>query len=92
MGNDVDHRSADGSDLVLASIRDFLKSSSALSHGQEITLETPLLEGGGLDSLTILQLVMFLNDSMKIEVKDEDFVPENFRNVGSLVRFVLAKR
>jgi acyl carrier protein len=92
MCNDVDHRSAGDPDLVLASIREFLKTSSGLTGADDVTLETPLLEGGGLDSLTILQLVTFLNDSMKIEVNDEDFVPENFKNVGSLVRFVLGKR
>jgi acyl carrier protein len=92
MGNDmVDPRSTAEADLVLTSIKEFLKTSSALPNADDVTLETPLLEGG-LDSLTILELVTFLTSKMNVEVNDEDFVPENFEKVSNLVRFVISKR
>ena len=53
---------------------------------------TPLLEGGNLDSLGILQLMMFLGESYGIEIADEDFVAENFETVESLTRFVVEKK
>jgi acyl carrier protein len=79
-------------DAVFAAIRDFLASTSTSVRAQDVTVDTPVLEGGALDSLGILQLMMLLSDKMQIEVTDEDFVPENFKTVGSLVRFVMAKR
>jgi acyl carrier protein len=54
--------------------------------------ETDLIEHGVIDSLTILKLVTFLEESCGIAVHDEDIVPENFKNVNSLVRFVEQKR
>src|SRR5262245_35228662 len=79
-------------DAGFAMIRDFLSSYSPAIRAQDIRSETPILEGGALDSLGILQLMMFLSDRMQIEVTDEDFVLDNFNTVGSLVRFVIAKR
>lgn len=77
---------------VLALISDFLAKTSPTLPAGGVCAQTPLLEGGTLDSLGILQLVMFLGDRMQIEVTDEDFVPENFQTVGSLVHFVVGKR
>lgn len=77
---------------VLALICDFLSKTSSIPVAGGIGPDTPLLEGGALDSLGILQLMMFLGDQLQIEVTDEDFIPENFKTVGSLVRFVVDKR
>jgi acyl carrier protein len=77
---------------VLGRIRNFLETNNANLAGRPIDETTPLLAGGALDSLGILQLTMFMADQMDIEVADEDFVPENFDTVGALVRFVLTKR
>ena len=40
--------------------------------------ETSLLEGGILDSLSLLRLVIFLEEQFKISVGDADLLPENF--------------
>ena len=74
------------------SIKEFLAGSTALGGDDEIRREMQLLESGILDSLGILQLVTFLNDSLGIEVDDEDFVTENFETIGSLARFVARKQ
>lgn len=77
---------------VLSSVRDYLVSANAVPAGAIVTDETPLLAGGGLDSLGIVQLVVFLSESFGIEVSDEDFVPENFETVGHLVGYVARRR
>lgn len=77
---------------VFEAIREFLNRTSALAAEQEITLDTPLLEGGALDSLGIMQLVVFVGEEFGIEVTDEDFAPENFETVGTLVAFANAKK
>lgn len=43
---------------------------------------------GGLDSLGIVQLSVFVGDEFGIGLEDEDFVAENFETVGSLARLV----
>jgi acyl carrier protein len=77
---------------ALEAIRGFLASTAPQAFGGKVDESTQLLANGALDSLGILQLTMFLGDELKIEVTDEDFVPENLETVGSLVQFVLRKQ
>ncbi len=61
------------------------------SLSQNLTAETPLLGSGLLDSLGILQFTMFLTDSLGVEISDEDFTPDNFATIGSVVALVERK-
>ena len=92
VATDIQTRSSDGEGEVFAAIKEFLRGSTTLGGGTEISEDTLLLESGILDSLGILQLMTFLSDTMGIEISDEDFVAENFRTVGSLARFVSKKQ
>ena len=77
---------------VLEAIRSFLSRSSSGLGSREIGRETPILVDGLIDSIGILELMTFLADELDIQVTDEDFTPENFETVSSLVRLVIAKR
>ncbi len=76
---------------ILTEIKEFL-AKTASAQLSEIDSDTSLLNSGVLDSLAILELMTFLSDKMRVELEDEDFVPENLETVGSLVRFVVQKR
>lgn len=54
--------------------------------------ETPLLAGGAIDSLGILELMTFLGERFDIEIEDGDFDGETFASLASLVRFVLERK
>jgi acyl carrier protein len=47
-----------------------------------------LLSAGILDSLGILQLVAFVEESFKIQIPDEDVVFENFQSIESLDNYL----
>lgn len=53
--------------------------------------ETPLLEDGVLDSLSLLQLVVFLEERFKITVDDADLLPENFASVNTICAYLRAR-
>jgi acyl carrier protein len=53
--------------------------------------ETLLLEEGILDSLGLLQLVVFLEERFGIPVNETDLVPENFASVGTICAFLRAR-
>ena len=46
------------------------------------------LEEGIVDSTGVLELVMFVEETFGVSVKDEDIVPENFDSVAQLARYV----
>jgi acyl carrier protein len=45
---------------------------------------TSLLETGILDSLSLLRLVLFIQERLGIAVDDTDLVPENFDSVDAI--------
>jgi acyl carrier protein len=53
--------------------------------------DASLLEEGIVDSTGVLNLVMFIEETFGIEVKDEELVPENLDSVDKLVAFVERK-
>jgi acyl carrier protein len=45
-----------------------------------------------VNSLTMLQLVAFVENRFAIEVRPIDFAPQNFSSVAAIARFVAARR
>lgn len=56
------------------------------------TDDTLLLEGGAIDSLGFLELMVFLGESFGIVLDDEHFTPENLGTPADLIAFVLRER
>ncbi len=52
----------------------------------------PLLEGGLIDSLGILDVVTFLEKQFGVALSREDLSPENFATVRSIAEFVSQKK
>ena len=51
-----------------------------------------LLEGGVIDSGSVITLVGFLEDRFGIQVRDEDLFAENFATVERIAAFVMKRR
>lgn len=65
--------------------------AEALSD-EELTDESPLLESGILDSLAIVKLLTFLEESFGVEITDDEFDPDNFESVAAIAELVAAKK
>jgi acyl carrier protein len=50
-----------------------------------------LLESGIIDSLSLLRLVVFLEERFGITVGDEDLLPENFASVETICAYLRAR-
>jgi acyl carrier protein len=53
--------------------------------------DTSLLETGILDSLSLLRLVVFLEERFGIGVGDTDLRPDNFASVNAICAYVRAR-
>ena len=77
---------------ILQDIEKFLLTEIAGDLGkQSLDPDEDLLEQRIIDSMGILKLVVFLEETHGIKVMDEDVVPENFQSLNSIVRFVERK-
>jgi acyl carrier protein len=54
--------------------------------------ETSLLESGILDSLSLLQLVVFLEGHFGITVGDADLLPEHFGSVNTICAYLRTRQ
>lgn len=53
--------------------------------------DTSLLETGVLDSLSLLRLVVFLEERFEITMGDADLLPENFASVNAICAYLRAR-
>ena len=75
----------------IAEIRQFIFQQYPLARKRTLENTDPLLERGILDSLGILDLVAFIEETFSIKVSDEDLVPENFQTIDQIAAFVRSK-
>jgi acyl carrier protein len=54
-------------------------------------LDASFLENGIIDSMNVLELVMFVEEKFGVQVADNEIIPENFDSVSKLAAFILRK-
>lgn len=77
---------------VRAVVGAYLRDRFPALAGKPLEDATPLLTGGAIDSLGILDLTAFLGERLGIQIGDEDFEPGNFETFGCLIAFVERRR
>jgi acyl carrier protein len=58
----------------------------------EIKPDSSLISSGLLDSLTLLQLISFIEERFEIKVSDLEMVPDNFQTINAMKAFILKKK
>jgi acyl carrier protein len=57
----------------------------------EYSDDDSLIENGIIDSLAVLELVLFAQETFGITVEDQEITPDNFDSVANLSNFVRGK-
>ena len=74
---------------VRAAVKEFVVESFLFGSSDDSLGDTDsFLESGIIDSTGILELVSFVEESFKIEVKDEELIPDNFDSIQKLVAYI----
>jgi acyl carrier protein len=80
-----------GTEKRSAEIRSYIVKQFPVARKESLKDETQLLTSGIVDSLGMLDLVRFLEDTYSIQISDEELTPENFASIRSLSSFVESK-
>jgi acyl carrier protein len=64
-----------------------LFSNNGYPHADDASF----LEEGIIDSMGIMELVMFVDETFGINVEDEELVPDNFDSVSRLAAYIRRK-
>lgn len=57
----------------------------------KLGLDEALIDKGLLDSVGVLQLVVFIEEKFDVTIEDDEVVPENFETVRTIGRYVRQK-
>ena len=73
-------------------IKKFIQSE-ILNDGQSANLADtdPLIESAVIDSLGIMKLLAFLEETFKIHISDQELIPENFETIHGISLLVQKK-
>lgn len=73
-------------------INDYISREIVADPAQlPLSNDTPLVEDGILDSLSLLQLVVFLKERFDVTVNEADLLPENFTSVNTICAYLRAQ-
>jgi acyl carrier protein len=73
-------------------IRTYITENMLFSDdGYPYTDSASFLEEGIVDSMGIMELVMFVEENFDVTVEDEELVPDNFDSVSKLAAYICAK-
>ena len=53
-----------------------------------LSLDSDLFEGGFVDSLFALEIVVYLEDTFRVKIKNRDITEENFRTIDNIAALV----
>jgi acyl carrier protein len=73
-------------------IRSFIAEKFPAARKRALSDEAPLLESGIIDSLGVLDVVGFLEETFEIKIEDDELTPDNFGSIHLLGSFVEQKR
>jgi acyl carrier protein len=72
--------------IIIADIRKFIETN-ILAAGIKLEEETNL-KNAGVDSFSIVEIILFIERSYSIAIPDDQLMPENFKTLRSLARLV----
>ena len=77
---------------VEETIRTFIAEEILFSgNGYGYPDDASFLEEGIVDSMGIMELVMFVEETFAVTVDDEELVPDNFDSVSKLAAYIRRK-
>jgi acyl carrier protein len=72
--------------IIIADIKGFIEIN-ILARNIKLDADT-ILQNAGIDSFSIIEILVFIQDKYKMLVPDDQLVPENFKTLASLARLV----
>jgi acyl carrier protein len=77
---------------ITQTIRRFLTERAWLTDDAEVSESDSLLEKGVIDSVAMVELVSFIEQTFEIRIHDEELMPENFDSLVAMGAFITSKR
>ena len=77
---------------VEESVRQLMIERAWLEQQDSVSDTDSLVDHGVIDSLTMMELIGFLERTYGIQVTDDELIPENFETLSAIASYVGQKR
>ena len=77
--------------IAMDEVREFIIENFLFGDRERFEPALSFLETGVIDSTGMLELVGFLESRYKIQIKDDEFVPEHLDSLDNIERFLRRK-
>jgi acyl carrier protein len=78
--------------MIKEKIRNYIAENILFSsNGFPYTDNTSFLDNGIIDSMNVLELVVFIEESFGITVEDSDLTPDNFDSIDRMADYIQLK-
>jgi acyl carrier protein len=77
---------------IKAQVKSYIVENLLFGQGDALTDDASLVAQGVLDSTGVLELVMYLEKTFAIAIRDEELLPENLDSLNAIARFVQTKQ
>ena len=74
--------------IIQDALCDFIVKQFPAFHGKDLDIDASLLEAGVIDSMGVLEIVMFIENELQVVLSDDQMVAENFGSVRALTQLV----
>ncbi|MDN5848815.1 MAG: acyl carrier protein [Nitrococcus sp.] len=80
-------------EALRAKIRDFiLENFLFTTDTAAVSLDNSLLDRGVVDSTSMIEIIMFAEEQLRVNGAAAEMIPENLDSVNKIARFVECKR
>ena len=87
MSNNTDMNS------IRQTLRSFILENYLFTDDQSALVDdSSFLDNGVLDSMGILELIDYLDESFAIKVEGDELIPDNLDSINNLMTFISAKK
>lgn len=77
---------------IKVQLRQYIAENLLFSdNGADMNDEESFLDSGIVDSLGVLELATYVEDTFAIEVPDEEVIPDNFDSISKLTAYISRK-
>ena len=76
---------------IAATIQRYITDEFLVGKKASIGPDDSLISSGALDSLTLLQLISFVEEEFGVTVQDDEMALENFQTINAIVSLVERK-
>ena len=73
-------------------VREFISTTFPVDAGEELDTQQNLLDAGVVDSIGVLTIVTWIEETFEVTVEDEDVLPENLGSIAGIVAYVTRKQ